>query len=272
MTNISCINYINWNAKSSSLLVSAKELNINIDTFAFIDDSDFERREVSSVYPEVRIYDETMVEDILSLPEFDVPVTKESAERRKMYQTEAMRKERLVSYGGDNLAFLKECEIKIEVKSPKTVEEKKRCFDLIHRTNQLNLSGKKYDEAKFNEICNDENREIFIVNCFDKYGSYGQVGFLSVVHGEIPTLDEFAMSCRVANKFVESALFKYLMDKFKSNIRVSGFVTERNGLLVETFKKMGAKDTGTDGEEISMLIEEENLLDSDIVEVVACQN
>lgn len=69
---------IHWNAKSDSIRQIAKALNIGIDTFAFIDDSNFERMQVQSALPQVRVYDEKELQNILQRPEFKVMVTEES--------------------------------------------------------------------------------------------------------------------------------------------------------------------------------------------------
>ena len=66
---------INWGAKSDSLTTIVRNININMDTVAFIDDVDFERAQVASVYPQVRIYKETDIPQLLNEKSFDVMVT-----------------------------------------------------------------------------------------------------------------------------------------------------------------------------------------------------
>ncbi len=234
--------FINWNPKSSNLLLAADALNINIDTFAFIDDSHFERAEVSEKLPCVRVYEETQVCDILSFNEFDIVVTEESKNRRLMYQTEAERKKLSMNFDGDNTDFLRSCDIVLNIRKPITEEEINRSFDLIHRTNQLNLSGKKYTKEEFEKILNDTARHHLIAECSDKFGSYGQVAFISFKDDEAITIDEYAMSCRVANKYVESALVKWLKDNYHKDIILKGIKTDRNGLLLKTFTEIGFID------------------------------
>ena len=73
---------IHWNRKSESLKNIAHNLNIGIDTFAFLDDSDFEREEVSTRLPEVRVFGLDAIPHLLDRPEFQMPETIESARRR----------------------------------------------------------------------------------------------------------------------------------------------------------------------------------------------
>ena len=237
---------INWSAKSSNISAAADLLNINVDTFALIDDSFFERNEVSSTLPCVRVYDENNVQSLLEHEEFDIVVTEESKSRREMYQTEVMRKNISTQYLGDNIAFLRSCELRLVIREPETTEEFARSFDLIHRTNQLNLSGEKYGREEFDKILKNGNRHNYIIDCFDKFGSYGQVAFISIKDNEELEIDEYAMSCRVANKYVESALVNWLKLKYRKTIVLVGNVTQRNKLLIDTFEKIGFENYTTD--------------------------
>lgn len=202
---------INWGQKSSNLEQVAKELNINIDTFALIDDSAFERAEVQNSLPQVRVYSEDNLMKLLELKEFEVPITIDARKRREMYQIEEKRKKILEGYNGRYLDFVKSCEIEIEVSSLNTEEKKNRCYELIQRTNQLNLTGRKYSEEEFQNILEDANRSNFSIACRDKFGDYGTVGFFSIYFdsGKI-TVSEMAVSCRVAQKHVEHTMMSWI--------------------------------------------------------------
>ena len=204
---------IHWNAKSGSLEQIAKNLNIGIDTFAFIDDAAFERNQVHSVLPQVRIYAETDIQGLLSRPEFDVPVTEDSRNRRLMYKAEEQRHTLLQSGNVDTADFIRQCHLQIELFTPATDDELLRCYELVVRTNQLNLSGIKYTREAFNEVLHRDGCHNLAFSCQDDFGSYGIVGFLQYrIERGVMVFTEFAMSCRVAGKFVESALFAALLD------------------------------------------------------------
>ena len=79
---------ISWDPKSQSIKQIVKKLNIGIDTVAFIDDSPFERAEVSQVCPEVMCIDAVEYNNLLTYPEFNVPVTSESTKRREFYKNQ----------------------------------------------------------------------------------------------------------------------------------------------------------------------------------------
>ena len=205
---------ISWDAKSGALATIARHLNIGIDALALIDDAAFERNEVSSSHPQVRTYSENQVCELLMLPEFDVPATAESRSRRAMYQAEAQRSALMATEKSDITEFLRRCNLRVTIFSPKTEEEILRCYELVVRTNQLNMSGAKYTPEEFQTVLSRDRHTNFAFSCADDFGSYGIVGF-GQYRREEDTLvfTEFAMSCRVAGKFVESALFAHLLER-----------------------------------------------------------
>jgi FkbH-like protein len=209
---------INWGQKSSNLKSIAKELNINIDTFAMIDDSDFERREIAASLPQVRVFDENIISDLLSLPEFDLPITEEAIHRREMYQTEYKRKQIQATYSGDYLEFIRSCEMELKIGNLKQCEDENiyaRCYELVSRTNQLNISGNKYTKSEFLHHYNADEKKHIYIQCADKYGSYGIVGYVSFDANDSKLIiDEFAVSCRVAQKHVEYTIISWIARKY----------------------------------------------------------
>ncbi len=232
---------IHWNAKSGSVAQIAKDLNIGVDSLALIDDSAFERNQVRSVLPQVRVYDPEMLSELLAKPEFQMPVTEESRSRRAMYRAEEKRHDLQQSENEDTVAFLKKCHLGISVFEPRTEAELSRCYELIARTNQLNMSGIKYTPEEFAGVLCKDNHKNVAFSCADDFGSYGTVGFAQYrVDGEILVFTEFAMSCRVAGKFVESAFFAHLLKA--EGCRTGHFPvvkTKKNVLLRNTLTEIG---------------------------------
>lgn len=232
---------IHWNAKSGSMKEIAERLNIGVDSLALIDDSAFEREQVKSALPQTRVYDACDVENLLSQPEFDVPVTEESKKRRMMYRAEEKRNSVKAAANTDIVGFLRQCNLRICVFRPETQQELLRCYELVVRTNQLNMSGKKYSREEFDGLITDRQRESFAFSCADDFGEYGIVGFGQYhTDGKLLVFDEFAMSCRVAGKYVESALFAHLLKKAGCQEGVFRVVkTKKNQLLRTTLEYIG---------------------------------
>ncbi len=241
---------INWGRKSENLRAIAKKLNIGIDTFAMIDDSEFERGEISESIPQMRVYNEKIIKELLSLPEFDIPVTEEASNRRSMYQTEEKRKQIFASYGGNYMDFLKSCEIKLEIGYISESTDQSivnRCFELVSRTNQLNISGHKYTREDFEKHLKADGLLHVYFKCMDKYGQYGIVGYMSftLIEKNID-IDEFAVSCRVAQKHVEYTVLSWQARSYSSQrrIRIKYIRTEKNGPMLKVLKDSGCIDNG----------------------------
>lgn len=232
---------IHWNPKSGSVEQIAKSLNIGMDSLAFVDDTAFERSQVASVWPQVRTYDAADAGRLPALPEFDVPVTAESKARRAMYRAEEKRNTLMQAGQTDIADFIRRCNLRMHLFEPVTQEAKLRCYELIVRTNQLNMSGRKYTAEEFAEVLARPGHKNFAFSCADDFGEYGIVGFGQYrVEEETLVFTEFAMSCRVAGKFVESALFAHLLKA--ENCKAGKFrvvKTRKNILLRNTLEQIG---------------------------------
>lgn len=259
---------IHWDPKSGSMEQIARSLNIGMDSLAFVDDTAFERQQVSSVWPQIRTYDASEIGNLLERAEFDVPVTAESRDRRKLYRAEAHRNTLRSSVHTDMEEFLRRCNLKLTVFVPTTEEELLRCYELVVRTNQLNMTGKKYTPEEFAAVRAREGHTNVGFSCGDDFGEYGIVGFAQYrVEETTLVFTEFAMSCRVAGKFVESALFAHLLKR--ENCRTGRFEvikTKKNTLLRNTLEQIGFEKTEESEENICYRFCAE-LKNSDIVMV-----
>jgi FkbH-like protein len=242
---------INWGPKSANLRQIASRLNINLDTFALIDDSEFERSEVAAALPMMRLYRETALEGLKRLAEFDVPITAASALRRSSYLTEMKRERAQETFGADYLEFLRSCQLKLRTLAPAGESERARCLELIQRSNQLNLSSRRYAVEEFVDLLANPRMLNVAMQCEDRFGDYGIVGFASIdLGGQEPVVRDFVLSCRVAQKRVEHAFYAWLGGRMKERgarrLLVRLVRTERNTPLVRVFEEMPFRQIGAD--------------------------
>jgi FkbH-like protein len=241
---------INWDPKSVNLRRIAAELNIGLDTFAFVDDSPFERQEVATALPEVRCFDVSEAAGLPVRPDFDVPVTEESKNRRQSYRSIQRRKEAEAKFAGNIDDFLRACELKLTIGRPAD-EEIARCCELLQRTNQLNISGRRLSLEQVRSLAADPAAECYALICEDQFGKYGLVGFAAVdLAGAAPVVSDLAISCRVAMRKVEHALFAWLAGRYRAKGHgrlAADFVpTERNAPLLKVLQELNfAKDDAT---------------------------
>jgi len=233
---------INWDPKSVNIRRISKNINIGIDAIAFVDDNIFEREEVSNAHPNVLCIDALNMDSILSLPSFDIPVTDESKMRRKSYKMLELQRADMEFWDGSIDEFLKKCKIELTIGTPRD-DELPRCCELMQRANQLNLSARRLTKEEIHDICGKDNYHAYVLHCRDRYGDYGLIGFSIVKADEIPTVTDFVISCRVANKKVEHAYLAYLALIYKRRGYESLYLdyseTIRNGPIFKALSDMG---------------------------------
>jgi FkbH-like protein len=250
---------IHWGPKSGSIRAIAEELNIGTDALALIDDSAFERSEVQTARPEARVYDVADIETLLERPEFDVPITEATRSRRQSYLAEAQRKQAARVWGDDQNSFLRNCELVLRIATPGEAEYA-RCLELIQRTNQLNLSSRRFDRTAFESLISNPYIDCFVLRCADRFGDYGLVGFAAFDTSDfVPRLTDFVLSCRVAQKRVEETFFKWYMRKAQrrgaDRIQATFVASRRNAPLREALAAVPFETVGSPNSEGQQLLE-----------------
>lgn len=203
---------ISWQPKSQGIKTIARDLNIGVDSILFVDDSEFELQEVRTAHPFVRTVNAL---NHLAIPEMEgcqVEVTAESRNRRKMYQVESKRTIAASDFGGDYLAFLRDCNLKLSI-YPMTRDNLNRVHELTQRTNQMNFSGNRYERNILEQILDTSYLDTYVLDVEDRFGSYGIIGFC-VVDNRVPLMTDLMFSCRVQSKRVEHAFLAYIIHKY----------------------------------------------------------
>lgn len=262
---------VSWLPKSEGIKRIAEELNIGLDTLLFVDDSEFELAEVKSVLPQVRTLTAEQYESILALPECQVPVTPDSSNRRRMYQVESQRQNVALDFGSDYLAFLKHCDIRVNV-GPLIAHNIERVHELTQRTNQMNFSGTRYDRSLLTRVMETAGLDTYVIDCQDRFGAYGIVGF-AIVNTLECRMTDLMFSCRIQSKRVEHAFLSHVIRKciarsgqdFYANYRK----TSRNAASGKVFADFGMMELETrDGVTSLMFPKARKVPDDGILEVV----
>ena len=240
---------IGWGAKSEGVRQIASDLDIGLDSLIFVDDSAFERDEVARALPEVEVLPASRIVDLLDHPRLQGSVTEESRSRRLMYRQAAIRQSAAAEYGESYLDFLRSCDIRVDVR-PDAPEDFERLAELVQRTNQLNFSGRKYRRDELQTLMLDPALERHVIECADKYGSYGIVGLcLARRVDDGVRIEDLMLSCRVQGKFIEKALLHHLCTRpgwCASFVEITFKPTERNAAARAVLSELGFP-TGGDG-------------------------
>lgn len=208
---------INWSPKSENIKEIAKDFNIGLDAFAFIDDNPFELEQVAGAIPEITCVNVQDIDHLLQDSRFKGGTSEEAKNRRHSYLAESRRREDKKGYGENYFAFLKSCEIVLDIRHL-VMDDFERVAELVQRTNQLNFSGHKYTRSELACIIEDPGMQKFVLTCSDNYGSYGTVGFALVQFEEdVIRVRDLMLSCRVQGKFIEKAFFGFLLAYHKGS-------------------------------------------------------
>ncbi len=225
---------INWDPKSVNIGKTIKQMNINPNTIVFVDDNPFERNEVSLSYPSVTCVDPTDLLEFVKCQRFNMVVTEDSRNRRATYKLLESLKAEEEQWEGNINDFLKSCQIKVHL-SAATDKTIPRCYELLQRTNQLNSSGRRLSLEEVESFVHNQSEfDSYVLNSTDKFGDYGIVGFLMVdKRSEMPVVTDFVISCRVANKLIESSLINHLANKYGGRIEFYFKKTTKNGPMAK---------------------------------------
>jgi FkbH-like protein len=200
---------VNWKHKSENLTELAKELNLGLDSFVFLDDDPAIRMEVSLRLPEVHVvplpedparYCETLERLWL----FNGAQTTEAdIQRTRMVHEESRRQEERKTAASLE-SYLAGLQMKVEIREPHE-NELPRVAQLTQRTNQFNLSLKRRTLEEVNALAGDSS--VLIVKARDRFGDYGLVGVCAIRNGKVDSceIDTLLMSCRVLGRGVEEA-------------------------------------------------------------------
>jgi FkbH-like protein len=207
---------VNWQDKPGNLIELSHELQLGLDAFVFVDDDKANGQVVQEALPEVLVVDlpddpALYVSTLRQLRVFDtLQLTQEDADRARLY-TEQRRREDAARSVGDVEAYLASLGtvITIERVSEATVA---RTAQLTQKTNQFNLTTRRYSEAAIREFAGNPGMLAACARVTDKFGDNGITGVLIVeTNGPAWRIDTFLLSCRVIGRRVEHAVLSYLV-------------------------------------------------------------
>ena len=116
-----------------------------------------------------------------------------------------------------------------------------RIEQLINKTNQFNLTTKRYNAADLQDIAR-RGGKVFWLSVKDCYGDSGLVGVAILVQQshEQWLIDSFLMSCRVIGKKIETAFLHAILEQIRcaggSSILGQYIETKKNSLVANFYE------------------------------------
>lgn len=212
---------VNWASKADNLIALAEELNLGLDAFVFVDDSDHECAEVRARLPQV---------EVVQVPKraIDIPacldhvarlevlsLTAEDAERTALYAQERQRQNLLGSAaqaGADAASHLERLGMRMRI-TLAPGNHLQRLAQLTQKTNQFNLTTRRYDEQRLRGFIEDSKGWLVAdFSLADMFGDSGIVGLAVLrIEGRRAELDTYLMSCRVIGRCAGEAFLQAVL-------------------------------------------------------------
>lgn len=251
----------NWDAKPANLRAIAAELNIGLDSMVFVDDNPAERSLVIDQLPEVATpdvgSDVTQFAEILEAEHYfeASKVVQDDLKRSAYYNSNAQRSAYQASFR-DYGEFLASLEMTAEI-APFSSVYLERITQLINKTNQFNLTTRRYTGAEIEAIAQEPAYVTLYGRLADKFGDNGLV---SVLIGRAVDrtleLDLWLMSCRVLNREMELAMFDALVERCQARgiAKIVGtyIPSKKNGMVADHYSRLGFSAAGESSEGYSI--------------------
>lgn len=229
---------INWNNKVVNLQEIACQLNIDLESIVFVDDCMFEIDLVNQMLPQVAtiFFDKNKAysnRDILaSCGYFDTLFYADlDKNRTKMYQTDIKRKKYIKQF--DNIdRYYKSLEMIVSIEYVDSFSVP-RVAQLTQRTNQFNLTTKRYSNNDIKKMMGSKEWEILCMKIHDRFGDLGIVGVCILQYKKDCTIiDSFMLSCRAIGRKAENILLNNIIKlSAKNNKKIvigEYYPTEKN--------------------------------------------
>ena len=237
----------NWNSKDKNLSEIADDLSILPESIVFVDDNPAERELVYQSMPEVAVPKMTKVEEYVGILDgagfFEVTnLSADDRKRSQMYQADIERKNiraTFVDYG----EYLKSLEMRAVVRPFEPIYMS-RIAQLTNKSNQFNLTTRRYSQAEIEQMAKDERFLTFYGRLEDRFGDNGVV---TAVIGQVKErelhIDLWLMSCRVLKRGMEFVMIDNVAAAAKCrgvDVIFGYYVpTTKNGMVKEFYGQLG---------------------------------
>lgn len=238
----------NWEPKFSNIETIAKEINIGLDSLVFIDDNPAERDIVKQQISNVEV--PNVGNDILNYINhidkngyFEVTNLSLEDTKRNDYYKENKSREKAKENFNTYEDFLISLDMKADINEAKDIYFE-RISQLTNKTNQFNLTTKRYSLTEIQSISKKEDKIIIYGRLKDKFGDNGLVGTIAgTLKNKELHIDLWLMSCRVLKRDLEKAMLDYLIEKAKLNgiKKIVGyyFRTSKNNMVCKHYENLG---------------------------------
>ena len=245
---------VNWDDKAANIKAIAGAIDLGLDSFVFLDDNPAERKRVREALPSVAVPElPDDPSDWLAVFQAagyfeQASFSKEDRFRAGFYKANALRAAQMERIG-DHDDYLRSLAMTLSI-APFDSTGRKRIVQLIAKSNQFNLTTRRYSEAEIAAM--QSNSTVFAIQA-RLQDIFGDNGMISVVicrqTGPSWEIDTWIMSCRVLGRRVEEGLLQYLVEqaRLRGITEITGryIPTAKNGLVRDHFSRLDFIQTGS---------------------------
>jgi FkbH-like protein len=200
---------IDWTEKAANLVEMAKDLDLGLESFVFLDDNPFEREKMRLALPQVTTLEfpadvtawPGLIDGLDLFARFDA--TPDDAAKAQQYRSRAAFADARRS-AGDETRFLASLEMQA-VSAPLDGTTLARAEQLAAKTNQYNLRTARHTAGELEALAALPTTVAFLTRLEDRFGDHGAVGLtIARVTGDTAFVDSFLMSCRVLGRHLDA--------------------------------------------------------------------
>ena len=254
----------NWNDKPTNLKAIADELSLGLDAFVFLDDNPAERAIVRQFLPQVAVpelpEDPAQYARVLSAAGYFEATVFSAEDRKRASYYEANAKRAILGQSVTNMEqYLSALEMEIDLR-PFDAVNRSRIYQLISKSNQFNLTTKRYSEAEVASLETAEDVFTVQVRLKDRFGDNGMISVVicRMTAAKTWTIDSWLMSCRVLGRGVERVVLDHIATaaRERGGERLIGQFkpTKRNDLVRDHYANLGFSPSGTESDGSSFWI------------------
>jgi FkbH-like protein len=246
---------VHWGPKSESVRRILKTWNVAADSVVFIDDSPMELAEVKAAFPDMEclVFPKTDYQAFWQLLRRlrdafgKAIVSEEDSIRLESIRAAAALTDSSNGEGTSLDSFLQDAQASVTISFGKEKEDH-RAFELINKTNQFNLNGKRLSESSWMAYLNNRNTFLMTISYADKYGALGKiVVLLGRMQGKAAAIDSWVMSCRAFSRRIEHQCLNWLFENFDlQEITFAYQPTDRNKPIQDFLSAMTTSPLTTD--------------------------
>jgi len=235
---------INWNSKSENLNAILETLKLTKAGIIFLDDSATEITEMTQrmsiacykMNPEHPLDNLVTIRNITALK--TVHISDEDRSKTALYKQEKARLALSSTLQGKE-EFIASLQIEVCIRC-NDISHLERITQLINKTNQFNLTTKRYDLSQIEALM--QHGFVYDFSVTDIFGDMGIVGVVIVDENII---DTFVMSCRVLGRGIEERILGIITSKHP-HLQASYIKTDKNALVEHFYEQNGFHMTHQD--------------------------